>query len=169
VADKERTLDEQLIIVRERAVEELAEIRSKDQCTLTPRLLVRKAMLLQFEDAPDGTPQEIEEALKSALKLDDRYIEAHIELGRYYYAVLGDAERARTSFLTALRLLGDISKEAIQGLLDCDAELHPESGGALRGTDPDCESTRETKSTASATKSSRRSMKSHGSPPDVSD
>ncbi len=126
MVNSQQPLDEQLRLARERAALELAQLRSMDECALTPRMLVRKAILLQFEDAPDGTPQEIEAALESALKLDDKYIEAYIELGRYYYAVVDDSQKAKVYFLKALELLRGLNRETIHGLLDCEGELRSE-------------------------------------------
>lgn len=126
MASNQRHIDEQLGLVREHAAKELAELRRMDERALTPRMLVRKAMLLQFEDTPDGTPQEIEAALQAALDLDDKYIDAYIELGRYYYAVLDDGPKAKVWFLRGLDLLRGLNKEIVQGLVDCDAELHPD-------------------------------------------
>jgi hypothetical protein len=88
-------------------------------------MLVRKAILLQFDEDPNGTPQEIEATLKMALDRDDRCIEAYIELGRYYYAIADDAEKAKPLFLRGLSLLRDLYKEILPGLVDCDVELTP--------------------------------------------
>ena len=118
--------DARLRLAREQAVLELAELRSMDADGLTAQMLVRKAILLQFEDATDGTPQEIEDALHAALDRDDKCIEAYIELGRYYYAVLDDSRKAKVAFLKGLDLLRGFNKEIVQGLLDCDEELHPD-------------------------------------------
>ncbi len=126
MANSQQPLDEQLRLAREQAAIELAELRKMDESALTPRMLVRKAMLLQLENAPDGSPEEIEAALQAALDRDDRCIEAYIELGRYYYAVLDDCQRAKAAFLRALELLRGWNREVVEGLLDCDAELSPD-------------------------------------------
>jgi len=106
-------------------VEELTDLRGIPDQALTPRMLVRKAILLQFEDTADGTPQEVEAALEAAIERDDNYIEAYIELGHYYFAVQDNAQRARSSFLKALNLLRDMNVEIIRCLVECDEELHP--------------------------------------------
>ncbi len=124
--NSEQSLEEQLTTARAKAAIELAEIRRIDERELTAQTLVRKAILLQFEDSPDGYPQEIEEALQSALRLDERYIDAYVELGRYYYAILDDSQTAKAYFLKALSLLKDFGEQTIQGLLDCDGETNPE-------------------------------------------
>ncbi len=126
MANSQQPLDEKLRLVREQAAMELAELRKMDERALTPRMLVRKAMLLQFEDTPDGTPQDIETVLRTALDRDDKCIEAYIELGRYYYSVLDDAQRAKLSFLKGLELLRGLNTEIVQGLIDCDSELYPD-------------------------------------------
>lgn len=126
MTNSQQPFNEQLRLTRERAALELAELRNMDECALTPRMFVRKAILLQFEDAPDGTPDEIEAALKSALERDDKYIEAYIELARYYYALLDDSRTAKVYFLKAFDLLRGLHDDVIKGLLDCDGEIYPE-------------------------------------------
>ncbi|HNY41269.1 MAG TPA: hypothetical protein PKJ41_12780 [Bryobacteraceae bacterium] len=97
-----------------------------DQRELTPNMLVRKAILLQCEDEPKGTPMEIESTLQAAIALDDRCIEAYVELGRYYYAVVDDSSRAKAMFLRAFNQLRKLNEDVVSGLLECDAELYPE-------------------------------------------
>ncbi len=126
MANSQDPFDQQLRLSREQAANELAVLGRMDESTLTARMLVRKAMLLQLEDTREGTAQEIEAVLLAALDRDDKCIEAYIELGRYYYSILDDSPRARLLFLKGLRLLRDLNKEIIQGLVDCDTELHPD-------------------------------------------
>ena len=121
---KDDLLDERGIAeYRERVMAELKEIRQLDEARLTPKLLVRKAMLMQFED---GSPKDVESALLSALQLDEQCIGAYIELGRFYYAVLDDSGQAKPYFEKALALLSTMSGEVVRGLLDCDLELSPD-------------------------------------------
>jgi hypothetical protein len=125
VGNNEQPLDEQLSTARAEAASELAELRRVDERALTARSLVRKAILLQFEDDPNGSAEEIEAALQAALQKDDRYIEAYIELGRYYYAVLDDSRTGRIYFLKALGLLRSLCEETVRGLVDCVEEMSP--------------------------------------------
>lgn len=121
---KDDLLDERGITeYREKAMAELKEIRQLDQTRLTPKLLVRKAMLMQFED---GSPKDVEFTLVAALQLDEHYIDAYIELGRFYYAVLDDSSKARPYFEKALALLSTMNGDVVRGLLDCDLELRPD-------------------------------------------
>ncbi len=130
MGNSERPLDEQLSTARAEAASELAELRGVEERALTARSLVRKAILLQFDDDPNGTPEEIEATLQAALQKDDRYIEAFIELGRYYYAVQDDSRTGRMYFLKALGLLRSFCEETIRGLVDCDEELSPQKDRA---------------------------------------
>ena len=130
MGNSERPLDEQLRTARTEAASELAELRKVEERALTARSLVRKAILLQFDDDADGAPREIEAALQTALQKDDKYIEAYIELGRYYYAVLDDSQTGRMYFLKALSLLRSFGEETIRGLVECDEETSPQKDRA---------------------------------------
>ena len=110
---------------------ELVEIRELErQQSLTPKLLVRKGMLLQMDDDPRGELSEVEESFRKALDIDPDYVEAYIELGYYYYAVLDNAASGRDFFLKAADLLRKLNSEVLEGLVECAEELEPERDSA---------------------------------------
>ncbi|MBI1354402.1 MAG: hypothetical protein GC160_08650 [Acidobacteria bacterium] len=108
---------------------ELRAIRQqeKDQ-PLSAKSLVRKALALIMADDSDADVEMdvIEDTLKSAIALDDTYVEAYVELGWFYHALLDDAERGREVLLHAAHLLRGLNKDALEGLVDTECELNPE-------------------------------------------
>jgi tetratricopeptide (TPR) repeat protein len=104
----------------------LLEIEALERtANLTPRLLVLKAMCLQLSEE-DGPLEEVEIALRAALSMDDEYIDAHLELGWFLYAVQDQTSEGKKHFDEALHLLRKLNSEAIRGLLACAEELTPE-------------------------------------------
>lgn len=111
----------------------LSEIQSLEATTkASPRLLVLKAMCLQLSQV-EGPLEDVESALREALRLDDEYIDAHLELWRFLYAVQDQTRDGQAEFEKALTLLRKQNAEVIQGLLACAEEFTPEAdAGKLR-------------------------------------
>jgi len=111
----------------------LLEIREIEQTVqASPRREVLKAMCLQLSEA-GGPLEDVNSALQQALLLDDEYVEAHLEMGWFLYAVQDQTKDAQEAFERALHLLGRQNSEVIRGLLACAEELAPETNqDALR-------------------------------------
>ena len=111
----------------------LLEIREIEQTAKgSPRLAVLKAMCLQLSEA-DGPLEDVHSALQQALLLNDEYVEAHLEMGWFLYAVQDQTKDAQEAFERALHLLRKQNSEVIRGLLACAEELAPETNqDALR-------------------------------------
>jgi len=88
----------------------------------SPRLAVLKARCLQLSEG--ASLEDVETALKTALSMDDEYVDAHLEMGWFRLMVLDDAEGAKPFFTKATDLLATLNSEAVRGMLACDEELH---------------------------------------------
>ena len=95
-----------------------------------PYILIRKGMCLQLVDDPQGryAPEEVPRLYKQALKLDNDYIEAYIELGWYTLNVEDDAEGALDYFEQAIKLSGRQFGEGLTGLFQASAETPGDEG-----------------------------------------
>ncbi|HEY0553122.1 MAG TPA: hypothetical protein VGG20_02590 [Thermoanaerobaculia bacterium] len=106
----------------EKALALLSAIESERKLSVAE--LIVKGLCIQLASGV-GTPplSEVEGAYLEALKQDDEYVPALLELGWFYYAVEDDAERALPLFDRALAgSLGQL-KEAIKGKKGCLEEV----------------------------------------------
>jgi hypothetical protein len=109
--------------------EMLKIFRGLDDCEyeLSPRFAVLKSVAIQLSDNSYGySLQDAEHSLLDALKSDENYINAYIELAYYYYAVDDDAQKALIFFDQAISKSKGYLREAIIGkaksLVDLDRE-----------------------------------------------
>jgi len=94
----------------------------------TSELLVWEARLLQLGD--EGTPEEVEEILRRAIKLEPGFVEAHVELGWFLLNVQDSASLAQDAFRQALKLQVETNSEIVLGLLKCSQEISPDRVGS---------------------------------------
>lgn len=73
----------------------------------------------------EASLEEAQEALARAIKLDDTYIDAFIELGWFRLNVLDSPKEAAEAFEQARVIIQQLIGELFQGLLACNAELYP--------------------------------------------
>ena len=90
---------------------------------LPANILVTKGICIQLgsEHIPYNL-QDAEMAFKTALEIDDEYIDALIELGCYYNSCEGNAEKALPYFKKACELASSQITEVIQRLAECISE-----------------------------------------------
>lgn len=115
--------------------EALAELEKTSPESLSPQLLVLRGKCIQLAN---GTPLPLEEAKKSfqaALKLNERCMDAWLELGHYVLCVEDHAEEAAVIFRKASQILSDCNGEIAEGLRLCLEECgeEAEGDGAGRG------------------------------------
>lgn len=123
--DKELREKLKPLVESERFDEALSVLSSVEESRpLTADELVLKGSYIQLSSGV-GTPplNEAEHSLLEALRQDQDYVPALLELGWFYYAVENDAEKALPFFEKALATsLGEL-KEAIRGKKGCLEEL----------------------------------------------
>ena len=89
----------------------------------SPQLHVLEGRLIQLAKSREGIElNEVEDAFKEALKIDDTYIEAYLELGWFYLNVQNDAVKAKEFFDEAEGLSRNQLLETLEGKLKCVAE-----------------------------------------------
>jgi tetratricopeptide (TPR) repeat protein len=103
------------------ALEILDTIES--QRPLTPAELVQKGRFIQlaFERAPELS--EAEKAFTEALRFDESYVPALLELAWFYYAVEDDSARALPLFEKTIDLAREQLTEAVIGKARCLEEV----------------------------------------------
>jgi tetratricopeptide (TPR) repeat protein len=70
----------------------------KSGLELPPALLVIKADVIQLSDKSHYRLNSAEDALLQAIELEPHNLEAHIELGYFYYAIMEQSEKAVPHF-----------------------------------------------------------------------
>jgi tetratricopeptide (TPR) repeat protein len=93
------------------------------QGLLNPEVLVLKGCCIQLDD--EETPYELadaEHAFEQALKIDEKFTPAIIELAWFYLNVLDDAVRAAPLFERAINLHKLMLTEAVIGMAKCLSE-----------------------------------------------
>lgn len=102
-----------------KSFDEMLEIfRSLDDrgYDLPPRFAVLKARAIQVANNSHGyTLEDTEQCLLKAIKDDENYIDAYIELAFYYYAVVDDARKALLFFDQAICRSKSCLREALTG------------------------------------------------------
>jgi len=99
------------------ALEELAVLES--QRSLTPAELVLKGRCIQLGSEQAPALVEAEKAFTEALRLDEGYVPALLELAWFYYAVEDDSARALPLFEKAIALSQERLTEAVIGKARC--------------------------------------------------
>jgi tetratricopeptide (TPR) repeat protein len=91
---------------------------------LYPSELVLKGRWIQLASGV-GTPvlQEAANAFRAALRIDNDYVPALLELAWFHYAVADDSASALPVFEQALELVQDQLKEAMRGKTQCLEDL----------------------------------------------
>lgn len=103
------------------ALSALNEIEKKG--FVHPTVLVWKSRCLQLTDDLSLVDlSEIEELLKEALKIDDEYLPALIDLAYFYLRIMDDAQKATPLFMKAFDLCIDDATEVVIGLGECISE-----------------------------------------------
>jgi tetratricopeptide (TPR) repeat protein len=97
-------------------------VEAEEQACVSPALLVWKSRCLLLADNPSGDPTDSKTSLERALKLDDEYLPALIDLAYYYLNVMDDPEAALPIFRKALSLSTENATEIILGLGECISE-----------------------------------------------
>lgn len=92
------------------------------QMPLSGELLVRVGLLLQLV-RDEGSLDEIEEKLGSAVVCAPSNVDASIELGHFLYAVRDKSNEALPYFESAREKAETLLKEALIGAIKCYAEL----------------------------------------------
>lgn len=82
---------------------------------LPPALLVIKADVIQLSDKSHYRLSNAEESLLRAIELEPHNLEAHIELGYFYYATMDQSEKAVPYFEQAEKYAEKILVAAILG------------------------------------------------------
>jgi hypothetical protein len=120
-----RELEQIRSAVRDKDVKTALELIRDHECKVGPsaQLLVFKAMCLQLSD--EGSLDEIESILLSAIELDDTCLDAFIEIGWFYLSVLSDPEKGAAAFDKARILVEKFLGETVRGTLACASELRP--------------------------------------------
>lgn len=115
-------MDTRLTAASVAATSELSEILQQEvEVDGNPRLLVRKAILMQVSDS-DFTDAEIRSALNRALTLDPQCVSAYVELGWFKLTVENDPHGAKEVFLQGKTILDRLHEEIMQGLNDCNED-----------------------------------------------
>jgi tetratricopeptide (TPR) repeat protein len=86
---------------------------------LTPAELVLKGRCIQLGSEQAPALAEAEKAFAEALRLDDGYVPALLELAWFYYAVEDDSARALPLFEKAIALSQEQLTEAVIGKARC--------------------------------------------------
>jgi hypothetical protein len=89
----------------------------------SPSLLVLRAAALQLSDG--ASLDDVEATLLRAIEIDDRCVDAYMELGWFRLNVLDDAHRAEQNFRKAGEILQEWNAEFVRGALACAEELCP--------------------------------------------
>ena len=97
--------------------------RLEQQRPLTPGELVVKSRCFQLASEEMGGLESAEEALRTAIELDEDYIPALIDLGWFHYAIQDDAKKGLSYFVRAEELGKAQVEEARDGKEKCLEEL----------------------------------------------
>lgn len=103
------------------AVTILEEIEK--QGMLNPAILVKKGNCVLLGSGERYSLSDVEKMYKKALSIDNKYVEALIELGYFYLNVMDDAKHAKPYFQNAIDCLRDSMTESIIGMSKCISEI----------------------------------------------
>ena len=107
-------------------------LRSAYATSDAPSLHVLEGQLILLSDWDiEEDLSGVEKAYYEALRLDDTYVDAYLELGWFYYGIMDDAEKGEGFFKEAERLSRSQLMEALEGKLKCIAEREKEAAEQL--------------------------------------
>ncbi|HUS10907.1 MAG TPA: hypothetical protein VMZ30_10605 [Pyrinomonadaceae bacterium] len=89
---------------------------AEKECFASPALLVWKARCLLLTDNPTGTMDDVQRSLEQALKVDNEYLAALVDLAYFHLNVMDNPQAALPMFRRALSLFTQIATETIVGL-----------------------------------------------------
>ena len=109
--------------------EALAGLEKAAPESLSPQLLVLRGRCIQLANGSALPLEEAKKSFRAALELDERCIDAWIELGHYVLCVEDRAEEAADIFRKAAQILSACNGEIAEGLARCLEECGEEAGG----------------------------------------
>jgi len=89
---------------------------------VSPAILVWKSRSFLLSDQPSGSLNQVEGWLQQAVRLDDEYLPALLELAYFYLNVIDDATKALPLFKKAFPMAVENATEAISGLTESISE-----------------------------------------------
>ena len=106
-------LEYKKILLKGEQNELIAFFEEKRELFLPASILVDKARSIQISESNAFNLKKKKKILLEAISIDELCISAYLELGCFYYAVLGDNDKSKDIFQKGIQRLNHLQKEIL--------------------------------------------------------